>query len=241
MPEIRIGTSGWNYDHWYNVFYPNDLAKKRRLEYYTTIFDSVEVNATFYRAFKQSTFKKWHDETPEDFTWSVKAVRYITHTKRLKEVDESLDMFFESLNPLAEKTGPILFQLPPSLQFNKNIAEEFLKLLPSSYRCVIEGRHETWTNSEAHELLKKYNVAWCISDTAGKYPLLESITSDFTYLRLHGSKKIYASCYSDDEIKDWATKIHRWNVDTFVYFDNDYNGYAPINATSLIEECESFN
>ncbi len=238
MPKIRIGTSGWNYDHWYNVFYPNDLAKKRRLEYYTTIFDSVEVNATFYRAFKQSTFKKWYDETPEDFTWSVKAVRYITHTKRLKEVHESLDMFFESLHPLAEKTGPILFQLPPSLQFNKNMVEEFLKQLPSSYRCVIEGRNETWTTSESHELLKKYNVAWCISDTAGKYPFLESITSDFTYLRLHGSKKLYKSCYTNDEIRHWAEKIREWDKDTYVYFDNDAKGYAPLNAISLMKECQ---
>ncbi len=236
MPEFRVGTSGWNYDHWYNVFYPDDVARKRRLEYYTRIFNTVEVNATFYRAFKQSTFKKWYDETPDDFTWSVKAVRYITHKHRLKDVEESLEMFIESLQPLAEKTGPLLFQLPPSLQFDKEISEKFFKLLPKKNRCVIEGRHATWTTPKAQELLKKYNVAWCISDTAGKYPFLESVTSDFMYIRLHGSRKLYASCYSDEEIQEWARKINEWNVDTFVYFDNDSNGYAPVNAISLIEE-----
>lgn len=238
MPKIFIGTSGWNYDHWYDVFYPGNVAKKRRLEYYSGIFKTVEVNATFYRSFKQSTFQKWYNETPGNFTWAVKAVRYITHQKRLKNVDESVAMFIESIQPLKEKTGPLLFQLPPSLQFNKEITEKFIELLPSGYRYVIEGRHESWLDPAAQSLLKDHNISWCISDSAGKYPYMESITADFTYIRLHGSQKLYASNYANDEIKDWADKIHKWNIDTYVYFDNDANGYAPLNAGSLLKACE---
>jgi len=237
MPKLHVGTSGWNYDHWYDVFYPDDVPKKRRLEYYSGIFNTVEVNATFYRSFKQSTFQKWYDETPERFTWAVKAVRYITHQKRLQNVEDSVEMFIDSIQPLKEKTGPLLFQLPPSLQFDRENTETFIKLLPSGYRYVIEGRHNSWAEPGVQSLLRDNNIAWCISDTAGKYPYVESITADFTYIRLHGSKKLYASCYTDNEIQDWAEKIRDWDVDTYVYFDNDANGYAPLNAASLIEEC----
>ena len=236
MPGLLVGTSGWNYDHWYNVFYPDDVAKKSRLGYYSTVFNTVEVNATFYRSFKHTTFQKWYDETPEDFTWAVKAVRDITHQKRLNDVEDSIQMFMESIQPLKEKIGPVLFQLPPSLQFNKEIVEKFLKLLPSGFRYVIEGRHQSWIEPDVQLLLKDHNIAWCISDSAGKYPYLESITADYTYIRLHGSQKLYASNYTDDEIKHWADKIYKWNIDTYVYFDNDANGYAPLNAASLIKK-----
>ncbi|MGD8522845.1 MAG: DUF72 domain-containing protein [Desulfobacterales bacterium] len=235
MNKILVGTSGWNYDHWRGVFYPHKGSKSKWLDFYAQRFISVEVNATFYRLMNPRTFEKWYQRTPEGFVWAVKASRYITHIRRLKDVRESLKKCLQSSKPLREKLGPILFQLPPTLSFDMEVFERFCNCLEEGQRYTIEARHPSWLEEKAQSAFKRHHIAWCISDTAGRYPYLEAITSEFIYIRLHGSKKLYASEYSDDELERWAEKIRKWNIDTYVYFDNDYKGYAPKNALRLKE------
>lgn len=233
--NVYIGTSGWNYDHWKGTFYPDTLPKSRWLEFYAQIFSTIEVNATFYRQVSQSTFERWRDKTPGGFIWAVKANRFITHIRRLQNVEDSLEKFFSQISVLGEKLGPVLFQLPPSLAFEPHAAEGFFSLLPIGRRYTIEARHESWTGSDVLSLLKKYGIAWCISDTAGRFPYLEAITADFVYIRLHGSRKLYASLYTEEELEIWAKKIKSWKIDAYAYFDNDFMGYAPKNAFRLRE------
>lgn len=233
--EIYVGTSGWNYDHWKGVFYPEKYPKSKWLEFYAEQFKTVEVNATFYRSMKPGTFDNWRKRTPEAFLWSVKASRFITHIKRLKDAEEPLQKFLEPLSMLGEKLGVMLFQFPPSLVFDEDILENFCRQLPENKRCTFEARHPSWLEENALMSLKRHNIAWCMSDTAGRYPFCEAVTSDFIYIRLHGSRKLYASQYTEEELKTWAKKIERWNKDTFVYFDNDFMGFAPKNALRLKE------
>jgi len=232
--KMHIGTSGWNYDHWKGLFYPEKLPKSRWLQHCTGVFSTLEVNATFYRQMKDSTFVKWHSETPDGFIWAVKASRFITHIKKLQDVKEPLDRFFSSVGLLREKLGPVLFQLPLSLPFEPSLLEHFCALLPEQ-RCTIEARHYSWTGEEALSIMKRHSIAWCISDTAGRYPYREEVTADFTYIRLHGSKSLYASNYSEQELRDWASKIRSFGVDAYAYFDNDFMAYAPRNALRLKE------
>ncbi len=231
--QLRIGTSGWIYKHWKGLFYPGDLAQKSWLEFYARHFDTVEINATFYRLPKPSTFESWYNRTPEGFLWAVKASKFITHTKRLKGCEEPIQRFYNSVEPLREKLGPLLFQLPPSLTFDESLFKEFCSLLKTSFTHALEVRHKSWIQERAFQIMSDYNIAFCISDTAGRYPFHEIITADFIYIRLHGSQKLYASLYTKDEIKQWAEKIIKWDKPTFVYFDNDFEGYAIQNAREL--------
>lgn len=230
-----VGTSGWNYDHWRGTFYPETIPKARWLEFYCRVLTTVEVNATFYRQIGQAAFQRWRENTPEDFIWSVKANRFITHIKRLKHVRDPLDTFLSQIEALGKKLGPVLFQLPPSLAFERGTVETFLSLLPPGNRYTVEARHESWVSDEALSMLKDHSIAWCISDTAGRFPYLEAVTADFAYLRLHGSKKLYGSLYTEDELALWREKVESWGIDTYIYFDNDYMGYAPRNALRLKE------
>jgi len=230
---IRIGTSGWTYPHWRGVFFPAELSKSKWLEYYAAHFDTVELNASFYSLPKLKTFENWYNRTPEHFLWAVKASRYITHTKRLKEPKESLERFSAACCGLKEKLGIILFQLPPSLSFDEKVFEGFCQSLNPSQRHALEIRHPSWLSEHVFFMLTKYNIAFCISDTAGRYPFHEAITADFVYVRLHGAQKLYASEYSDHELEIWARKIKSWQRDTYVYFDNDFSGYGIKNAGQL--------
>ena len=235
-PRIVIGTSGWNYDHWKGIFYHEGCPKSKWLEFYAKNFTTVEVNATFYRLPKPKTFENWRLRTPENFLWAVKANRYITHIKRLREPIDSLTRFFDAARLLQEKLGPILFQLPPSLAFDANTAERFCKCLSTyNHRCALEVRHPSWIQDRPLAIIKEYNIALCISDTAGHYPYCEAITADFIYIRLHGSQELYASDYSEGELCSWARKIKKWEKETYLYFDNDFEGYAPKNAIKLKE------
>ncbi len=231
----RIGTSGWNYKHWKGGFYPEGLAQSKWLEYYAEHFDTVELNATFYRLPAPSTFERWYERTPPGFLWSVKASKFITHTRRLKECEEPLERLYEALAPLKEKLGVILFQLPPSLAYEPSVAEGFFRLLNKDFRHTLEVRNKSWIQDQAFQMMETYNIAFCISDTAGRYPYHEITTTDFVYVRLHGSRKLYASCYTEQEIATWAKKLKAWSRPAFVYFDNDFEGYAIKNARQLIE------
>ncbi|OAQ20325.1 DUF72 domain-containing protein [Thermosulfurimonas dismutans] len=233
--EIRIGTSGWNYRHWRGIFYPKKLPTRKWLSYYSQYFDTVEVNSTFYGTPKKETLARWLEETPEGFLFAVKASRFITHLKRLKAVGEALERFFESLSPLYPKLGVILFQLPPSLKYEPELMEEFLSLIPRDFSVTLEIRNSSFHNRDFLRQLERYGVALCLSDTAGRYPsLLEVITADFTYIRLHGSRSLYRSCYTQEELSAWAEKIRAFSVQkVYVYFDNDSLGWAPENALRL--------
>ncbi|MCX7817157.1 MAG: DUF72 domain-containing protein [Syntrophales bacterium] len=234
--KIQIGTSGWNYNHWEGVFYPPGLPKKKWLPFYSQHFSTVEINATFYRQPKPSTFENWRNQTPEGFVWAVKANRFITHIKRLQEVKDPLAKFFTDASNLGEKFGPVLFQLPPSLMFKEDTLLRFLdNVVIYRHPCALEVRNKSWINERAFSIMEKYGVAFCISDTAGRYPYAEVITASFVYIRLHGSKKLYASSYTEDELHIWANKILEWQRETYVFFDNDFGGYAPMNASRLKE------
>jgi uncharacterized protein YecE (DUF72 family) len=233
--SIRIGTSGWTYKHWQRVFYPVEWPTSKWLEYYTNHFDTVELNATFYRLPKPVTFKNWKARTPDHFLWSVKGSKFITHTRRLINPAEPLNRLYGSTVGLGEKLGVILFQLPPSLAFDADVFRNFCKSLNTHVRHSIEVRHQSWLNDHVFGLLREFNIALCMADTAGRYPSCEAITADFIYIRLHGSRKLYASKYSDKELRTWAKKVKAWNKDAFIYFDNDFKGHAVINAKRLKE------
>lgn len=231
--SIRIGTSGWTYKHWQEVFYPVELPQSKWLEYYTDHFETVELNASFYRLPNPKTFENWKTRTPDNFLWSVKASKYITHTRRLKDPEEPLKRLYDAAAGLGEKLGVILMQLPPNLVFEETLFRDFCASLNTDIRHALEIRHDSWLNDNAYDMLNEFNMALCISDTAGRYPYAEEITADFAYVRLHGSQKLYASGYREDELQAWAKKIKSWKRDTFIYFDNDFEGYAVKDAKSL--------
>jgi len=235
MPVTFVGISGWNYEGWKGPFYPEGLARSKWLGYASSAFRSIEVNATFYREMKESTYAKWRDSTPGGFVWAVKAHRYITHVKRLNEVAEPVARFFTAAEALGDKLGPVLFQLPPSLAFDRPRLESFAACLPSGRRCAIEARHASWLTDDALEALEGCGLGWCISDSAGRYPSRVALTSDFAYVRLHGPTELYTSSYTDAGLGHWADVISGLGVDAYVYFDNDYRAYAPRNARRLME------
>ncbi len=233
LNQYYVGCSGWNYRHWAKIFYPETVAKSKWLQYYAKVFNTVEINATFYRQFKDSTYKHWHNKVPDGFCFSVKMSKYITHIKRLNNVDAEIRACVTLASLLKEKLGVILIQLPPSLKFDVALISDFLSALPDNYRYTIEARHNSWLCDSSFSLLQQHNVAWCISDTAGRYPYREEVTADFAYIRLHGSTQLYASNYNDQELHEWAEKIIRWGRPAYCYFDNDFNAYAVYNAMTL--------
>ncbi len=232
-----IGTSGFSYNHWQGVFYPDGLSKSKWLEFYSENFDTVELNSTFYHLPKENTIKGWLRRTPENFIFSVKASKFITHVKKLKDAKESLNLFLQRAALFKNKLGAILLQLPPSLKKDTILLKDFLSILDKKYKYTIEFRNETWLSEDIFRILEEFNVAFCISDTP-KYPYAEIVTADFTYIRLHGHTALYASEYTEKELKHYANLIKKWNLNgiyAFVYFDNDFEGYAVKNAKRLKE------
>jgi uncharacterized protein YecE (DUF72 family) len=232
---LKIGTSGWSYNHWQGLFYPKELSKEKWLEYYCQHFDTIELNNTFYHLPKLTTFEKWHQRTPKDFLFSVKASRFLTHILKLNNAREPLKNLLDNASGLQEKLGPILFQFPPNFGLDRERLKKFVKILPTDQRLAFEFRHPSWFCDEVYDLLKKNNLALTFSDTPN-YPLVEKVTADFIYIRLHGHAKLYASKYSTAELKNWAERIKNWrkqNLNVFVYFDNDASAYAIQNAQDL--------
>jgi len=233
-PRIYIGTSGWHYAHWRGVFYPESLPTTQWLGHYARHFGTVEINNSFYKLPSRETFAAWHKATPKRFTFAVKANRYITHMKKLKEPQEALDRFFDAVEPLADKQGPILFQLPPRWHKNTQRLAAFLDALPPTYRYAFEFRDPDWHSADVYDLLRAHNAAFCIYDLAGFRSPVE-LTTDFAYLRLHGPAGAYAGRYTKASLRTWAERIHSWGglKQAYVYFDNDEAGYAVTNAIEL--------
>ncbi len=235
---VRVGISGWTYAPWRGVFYPERLPQKEELAYAAKAFPTIEINGTFYSLQRPTSFERWAKDTPEDFVFSVKATRYITHIQRLRDVEISLANFFASgILKLGKKLGPILWQFPPSFKFDHALIESFFALLPRdtqqaamlgrshdpwmkdrafteavetmSVRHAMEIRHKSFVTPEFVALLRKYQVAMVCADTV-EWPRLMDVTSDFVYCRLHGSEVLYASGYNDDALDEWAGRIAAW-------------------------------
>ncbi|KAA3439489.1 DUF72 domain-containing protein [Rufibacter hautae] len=234
---MYIGTSGWHYNHWKGNFYPAGVTAKQFTEYYLRFFQTVEINNSFYRLPSPETFAAWRNSVPPDFLFSVKASRFITHMKKLKDSQQSLSQFLGNAQALEEKLGPILFQLPPAWKLNLERFQDFLKALPPYHRYTFEFRDQTWYHPEVNSLLQQYNCAFCIYDLAGHLSPRE-VTADFVYVRLHGPEGKYNGSYAESALQSWASHCRTWAAegkDVFVYFDNDINGHAPVNALRLQE------
>ena len=246
MSDLYIGTSGWAYSHWNGIFYLENLPSKDKLKYYSQHFKTTEINYSFYRLPRPSTYQNWYSQTPKDFVFAVKASRFITHIKRLKGVGSAWQQFLENALNLKEKLGPILFQFPSSFQTtkeNQKRLKDFFKIItktlnpiPYTLKCAFEFRHKSWCDKKIYKLLKKHNAGWVIADSPN-YPRADVATANFVYIRLHGSKIMFASKYTKKELKNLAQKIKKWlkqKKDVFVYFNNDFRGYAIENAKELL-------
>lgn len=231
MEKFRIGCSGWNYPDWTGGFYPPEIPRKDWLKHYASVFNSVELNYSFYRLPLEKTLLKWNRESGA-LLWAVKASRYITHIKRLKDCADALNTFAGRLR-LLDHLGPVLLQFPPNLKFDRALFRDFASVLPRGLRYTVEPRHESWFTGEFLDELERRGIALCVSDTAGRFPYYEAVTADFVYVRLHGRKRLYESLYSVPELSAWARKLKAWQREAFVYFDNTLGGNAPINAMRL--------
>lgn len=283
-----IGISGWRYAPWRGEFYPPGLPEREELAYAAKLFPTIELNGSFYSLQRPEYYARWYEQVPRQFVFSIKGSRYITHMLRLRGVETALANFFASgVLALKQKLGPFLWQLPPTLKFDKERVLRFLAQLPRttadaaklarghdkrvagrSYldidkerrlRHALEVRHASFATSEVVELLREQDVALVVADTAGRWPFLEDVTSDFIYVRLHGDAKLYESGYTDAALERWAARIRAWRDgheppstklaakpqkrlrrrDVYVYFDNDVKVHAPYDALSLTAKVDA--
>ena len=286
MSNIRIGISGWRYAPWRGVFYPKTLTQIRELEFASRVLPTIEINGSFYSLQRPESYAAWYAATPPNFVFSVKGNRYITHILRLRDIEKPLaNVFASGVFNLREKLGPFLWQFPPSFRYEPEQLEHFLSLLPRDMeaalelarkreprmkgrarlaidqnrklRHAMEIRNQSFVDDSFVTLLRKYQVALVVADTAGKWPYQEDVTSDFMYLRLHGDKQLYASGYTEAALDRWALRIRAWSTgaepsdakrisqtpvsqrasrDIYCYFDNDIKVKAPFDAKRLIEK-----
>lgn len=243
MARLLIGTSGWVYRSWKGPFYPDTLPSRRYLEYYARTFPTAEINTSFYHLPRPATCAAWAEQVPPAFVFSIKVSRYLTHMKRLLDPEEPWQRFMESALQLGDRLGPILLQFPPSFRKNTSRLENFFKMATSApsrstaLQLVCEFRHDSWLGTEVYRLLDHYKVAWCIAD-GPRYPRKDLVTGTFAYIRYHGRSQMFASNYTDEELKSEAKLIRRYlrkGVDVYVYFNNDAMGYAVNNAQRLSE------
>lgn len=286
MGKIHIGISGWRYPPWRGSFYPARLAQKRELEFAARAVTSIEINGSFYSLQRPENYTEWYQQTPPGFVFSHKGNRYLTHNLKLHNIDAPLaNVLASGLLNLKEKLGPILWQFPPNFAFHPERMEHFLSILPHDtaaalalarhhearmdgrtalaidkkrkLRHAVEVRHDSFIDPAFIALLRKYKVALVVADTAGKWPLMEDVTADFVYVRLHGEEELYASGYTDAALDHWAARISAWAAgsqaadarlvspkapprrasrDVFCYFDNDIKVRAPFDARRLIDK-----
>ncbi len=259
--------SGWTYAPWRGVFFPKGLPHRLELPYAAAQVRSIELNGSFYSLQRPSSYRRWYDETPEGFVFSIKGGRFITHLKKLRDVDTALANFYSSgLLALGEKLGPMLWQLPPTLGYDPERLADFFSRLPRSTgeaaylarrhddrmtdRCfttavvdqplrhALEVRHDSYKVGAFPELLREHHIAVVVADTAGKWPLINEVTADFVYARLHGDQELYVSGYTAEALDLWAGRVRSWlqaDRDVYVYFDNDVKVRAPFDAIALQE------
>ncbi|MFP5335453.1 MAG: DUF72 domain-containing protein [Actinomycetes bacterium] len=264
---VRVGISGWRYPPWRGVFYPRGLPQRRELAHVAERMTSVEINGSFYSLQRPESFLAWSAETPPGFVFAVKGGRFITHMKKLRDVEVPLANFLASgVLALGPKLGPLLWQLPPTLGFDAERIAAFADLLPRTtaqaaelarghderladrdwttvdadrpLRHAIEVRHRSFTEPSFVELLREKGIALVVADTAGRWPLLEEVTADHVYVRLHGDVELYVSGYSAEALDMWAAKVRTWaesGRDVYVYFDNDAKVHAPFDALALAD------
>jgi uncharacterized protein YecE (DUF72 family) len=235
--KVYIGTSGWHYAHWVGPFYRTGTRPAEFLRAYAEHLPTVEINNTFYRPPTPETVARWRNDTPGLFQFACKASRYITHVKRLKDGQDSTARFLAAISPLAEKLGPILFQLPPRQVADTRRLTAFLEALPPYHRYAFEFRDKSWFTAATRRLLADRNAALCINDLSGQAsPLWQ--TTDFIYIRLHGPAPGYGGSYDKQALQLWARRIRRWKragTDIYCYFNNDAEGHAVHNALALKE------
>jgi uncharacterized protein YecE (DUF72 family) len=235
VKPIHIGCSGWNYQSWRGgEFYPKGCPPSRWLEHYSRVFDTVEVNSTFYRLASQKAVAHWIEQTPPDFVFALKASRYLTHIKRLGDLDQGIARYYERIEPLTkapEKLGPIVWQLPPNFQRDEERLESALSALPEGRHCF-EFRHKSWFTDDVYALLRAYGVALVIGDRKGLDFQTYEMTADWTLVRFHHGHRGRRGNYSHSELEEWAQRFEEWatNVEIYAYFNNDWEVFAPRNA-----------
>jgi uncharacterized protein YecE (DUF72 family) len=272
MTRRYVGISGYDYPGWRGTFYPPDVPRRSWLGFASRIFNSVELNGTFYSLKSPAVFERWVAEVPDDdFVFAVKGGRFITHNLKLRNCESALGNFFASgILALGNKTGPFLWQLPATYRFDAERMDSFMRSLPRDssdgeavarqhdyrlkrgallhaaarvpYRHAFEVRHPSYFSDEFYDILRAHGNAFVIADTAGKFDYAEAVTTDFVYVRLHGSSALYSSDYTDEELVAWAARIRSWTTgaqrrDAYVYFDNDAKVHAPYNAMQLADLC----
>jgi uncharacterized protein YecE (DUF72 family) len=237
MASVRIGTSGWHYNHWRARFYPEDMASAEMLAFYARRFPAVEINNSFYKLPQKETFENWRGTVPDGFIFAVKASRYITHMKKLKEPEEPVRHFLERIAGLGNRLGPVLFQLPPNWHCNPDRLRAFVGALPDENRYAFEFRDPSWFTDEIFRILEEAGAAFCIYDLEGRLSP-KPVTADFIYVRLHGPGSAYEGNYSPEFLSGRAGAFSTWQrqgKDIFCFFDNDQKGFAAANAMSLLE------
>jgi uncharacterized protein YecE (DUF72 family) len=233
--QIRIGCSGWVYKHWRGVLYEEGLAQTRWFERYATEFDTVEINNSFYRLPKPETFDKWRKQAPPGFCYAVKANRYLTQAKKLKDCEEPLERMMRAVEHLGDRLGPMLYQLPPSLRINLERLENFLRILPRDVTSVFEFRNTDWYRPETYALLDRYGASLCIHDMPGAASERICVGS-IAYVRFHGGEGKYWGRYSDERLlswTDWVVETAKSGQSVWCYFNNDIHGHAIDDARTL--------
>jgi uncharacterized protein YecE (DUF72 family) len=239
MARHWIGTSGWSYDHWQGIAYPENTPVKDRLAYYVRLFDTVEANNTFYHWPRRASFAHWRDRLPEGFVFTAKASRVLSHRLKLLRPEKSLAYMEEGLRELGDRRGPLLVQTPPDFAFDLPRLEYFLSCLPKDQRTAMELRHESWNREETFEALERHGAAYCVMSGA-HLPCVLRATTDFVYVRLHGpdTEHLYGGSYSEEDLRWWAARVREWEADgrdVCAYFNNDGYGNAVYNAKRLNE------
>ena len=234
---VRIGTSGWVYQHWRGIFYPHDLPQPEWFAHYAHQFDTVEINNSFYRLPSEAAFDAWREQAPPGFLYAVKASRYLTHMKKLKDPEEPLNLFFGRAGRLGHSLGPVLYQLPPRWRLDLPRFEHFLAALPPGHRHVVEFREPSWLTEPAFALMERHGVAHCLHDMR-PLQVPPRVTAPLVYVRFHGdpAHPAYLGNYDLPTLETWAARIADWcrqQLDVYVYFNNDNRGYAIENARTL--------
>ena len=239
LKNIHIGTSGWSYKHWKNIFYPDQIKPSYYLSHLAKEFDSTEINTSFYRLPTTETVEKWIESVPKGFKFCPKMSRFLTQMKKLNDPEEPLARFFSLFEPMKKYLGPVLVQLPPNLGFHMQKTKYFFSVLKKKYgtfTIALEIRHNSWLQPPVINLLRQYKIAWVIADSGGRFPMAEEITAKDIYIRFHGPDGSYATSYSAEVLEMYAHKCLNWVAKghrIWIFFNNDMHGYAIENARTL--------